>query len=284
MKEKILRVVSSKPFVSIVVILCISYLLHKVINWMLFLFLAKHGVKTQTRKVVTRIVNYTYWTLVGIFFIAFFSRSLAAIGISAAFLGMMLGWSLQRPVTGIAAWLLIMLKRPFKVGDRVIIAGIIGDVVEIGPMYVLLNQVGGTIGGEEQSGRGVLIPTAILFDQVVYNYTLETEYILDEVGVRLTFDSDWHEAEKILISAAKEVTKEIIEKTGQEPYIRAVLFDAGVLMQLRYNTIPARRQEISTEITKRIFLAFKNNPKVKFCYPHIAYVKGTSLLQQSSSV
>ena len=68
-----------------------------------------------------------------------FSGSIASVGISAAFLGMILGWSLQAPVTGIAAWLMIILKRPFKIGDRVIINGITGDVTDINLTHILLN-------------------------------------------------------------------------------------------------------------------------------------------------
>ena len=47
---------------------------------------------------------------------------------------MQLGWSLQRPVTGVAAWLMVMIKRPFMIGDRIIIQGVRGDVLEISPM------------------------------------------------------------------------------------------------------------------------------------------------------
>lgn len=189
------------------------------------------------------------------------------VGISAGFMGMVLGWSLQAPVTGIAAWLMIILKRPFKIGDRVIIAGIIGDVMDVTLTHIILNQVGGTVGGEERSGRAVLIPNAIMFSQVIMNYTLQQDYILDEVPVRITFDSDWEEAERILVESAKSVTKDLIEKTGDQPFIRAELFDAGVLMRLRYKVEPPNRQEISTYIVREIFREFGNCSKVEFCYP-----------------
>ena len=148
---------------------------------------------------------YRYlWLGVGVVFVLVsFSGQITALGISAAFVGMILGWSLQAPVTGIAAWLMIILKRPFKIGDRVIIAGIIGDVMDINLTHVVLNQVGGTVGGEEKSGRGVLIPNATLFAQVIYNYTLETKTILDEVLVRLTFDTDIELAEKLCVDAPR---------------------------------------------------------------------------------
>ena len=210
------------------------------------------------------------WNGIGaIFRIVSFSGSIAALGISAAFLGMVIGWSLQAPVTGIAAWLMIILKHPFRIGDRIIISGIIGDVTDINLTHVVLNQVGGTIGGEEKSGRGVLIPNATLFQQVIYNYTIESEYILDEVPVLITYDSDFNEAERILLDAARVVTKDIIEETGEEPFIRAEFFESGTRIRLRYKTMAKDRQRITSEIVRIVFSEFGASPRVEFCYPHM---------------
>jgi small-conductance mechanosensitive channel len=194
--------------------------------------------------------------------------SLRLLGLTAGFIGMMLGWSLQQPVTGLAAWLMIVLKKPFRIGDRVIIAGITGDVTAITLTHVILNQVGGSIGGEERSGRGILIPNAILFQNVIINYTLEQKHMLDEVPVRLTFDSDWGLAKKIMISAAEEATGDIIRETGEQPFIRAEFLDWGILVRLRYQTIPARRQEISTDIIEILLREFSRHyPRVRFANP-----------------
>ena len=213
------------------------------------------------------------WTFVWIVIIVIFgvislSGSIQALGISAGFLGMIIGWSLQAPVTGVAAWLMLILKRPFRIGHRIIVAGIKGDVLDITLTHVILNQVGGTVAGEERSGRSVLIPNAILFNQTITNYTLDVEYILSEVPVRVTFQSDWDEAEKILVDAAIQVTADTIEITGEEPFIRAELFDAGVLMRLRYRTTPEDYAENVSDIVKIIHKAFGENEKVEFCYPH----------------
>lgn len=213
------------------------------------------------------------WTFVWVIIIVIFgvislSGSIQALGISAGFLGMVVGWSLQAPVTGVAAWLMLILKRPFRIGQRVIIAGIKGDVEDITLTHVILNQVGGTVAGEERSGRGILIPNAILFSQTITNYTFDVEYILSEVPVRITFQSDWDEAEKILVDAAKQVTADTIEITGEEPFIRAELFDAGVLMRLRYKTTPEDYAENVSDIVKIIHKAFGENDNVEFCYPH----------------
>jgi len=202
---------------------------------------------------------------------------LRAVGAGfALFGGMLLGWSLQAPVSGIAAWALINIKRPFRVGDRILLPslGLNGDVMDVGLMYTALNQVGGTIGSEEAIGRHILIPNAMLFSQVVINYTAEmgikdAAHFLDEVIVRITFDSDWDAAEQILLEAARQVTADIIKETGQEPYIRSDFYDYGVYMRLRYMTAATDRPRITHEMTKRIFRAFQRELRVDLAIPYV---------------
>lgn len=216
--------------------------------------------------------RYSFMLVGVVFIIVSLSGSLAAMGLTVAFISMILGWSLQRPVTGVAAWLMVMIKRPFVIGDRIIVQGVRGDVLDISPTHIQLGEVGGTIGGEESSNRGILIPNAILFDQMVINYAVseEARYILDEVPVRVSYDSDYALAEETLISCAREVTSEIIEETGLEPEIRAEFFDSGIMMRLRYRSIAVDRQKISTKIVAKVMDAFSNSPHVGFAYPHSA--------------
>jgi len=194
----------------------------------------------------------------------------------ALFGGMLLGWSLQAPVSGIAAWALINIKRPFRIGDRILLPslGLNGDVMDVGLMYTALNQVGGTIGSEEAIGRHILIPNAMLFSQVVINYTAEmgikdAAHFLDEVIVRITFDSDWDAAERMLLEAAREVTGAIIKETGQEPYIRSDFYDYGVYMRLRYMTLATDRPRITHELTKLIFRGFQRELRVDLAIPYV---------------
>ncbi len=89
-----------------------------------------------------------------------------------------------------------------------------------------------------------------------------------EGPVRITFKSDWAEAERILLRAAQEVTADIIKEIGEEPFIRAELFDAGVMMRLRYKTRLVDRAKSLSDIVKIIFHEFSKNKNVAFCYAH----------------
>ena len=234
-----------------------------------------------------------FLSLLGLILFIWAWFSVGAIGtLFFTFGGMFLGWSLQAPISGVAAWMLISIMRPFRVGDRIQFPtfGLVGDVVDISALYTTLNQVGGSVGSEEPADRTILIPNAMLFGALVINYTpkhqdelirqshLKNEkkegdissYMLDEFVLRLTFDSDWDEAERILLETAREVTADIIRETGEQPYIRADMSDYyAVFMRLRFLTNATMRPKIIHEISKRIFKAFQSNKKVDFAIPYI---------------
>jgi small-conductance mechanosensitive channel len=250
------------------------------IFWVLYFFLTKavrrymlaNGFRKKNSQTFFLVWRYS-WLFVGSVFVLFaLSGSLATLGLSAAFLGMVLGWSLQAPVTGIAAWLMVMVKRPFRIGDRIIIDGIIGDVTDISLTHISLNQVGGTVSGEDPSGRGVLIPNAMLFSTKIFNYSFEGMHLLDEVSIKITYTSDLHRAEAIVLKAAQEETADIIAETKKEPYVRISLVDSGVDVRLRYQTNATSRSKIASAIQSRIFDAFRTDYTVTFAFPHMQIV------------
>jgi small-conductance mechanosensitive channel len=193
-------------------------------------------------------------------------RRVPGLGITMAFIGSIMGWMLSAPIKNIAGWIFLVASKPLKVGDRVIFGDVTGDVTDITMNFVVMDQVGGTTVGEDNSGRGVLIPMSWVFDQVVNNYSMELpsdevekKYLLDEVVVRLTYDSDWDEAKRILKESA-------ISDTGEEPYIRAEFFPSGVFMRIRYRVAPTDRQRTWSEIVRRCSQKLDESDKVFYSF------------------
>ena len=235
--------------------------------------LARHSRPSVEGVMLGRIYRLVAWGAVLMAVAYGFGQAKSFGQFFALFGGMILGWSLQAPVSGFAAWIMVSLKRPFRPGDRVQFPnlGLTGDVHDIGPMYTMLDQVGGTIVGEEAVGRYILVPNPLLFSQVVINYTVlqESPYMLDEAIIRITYDSNWQRAEEILLTAARKITGDIILATGVEPYIRADTYDYGVFMRLRYQCRVQDRAEIQYEITKRIFSDLQEDRSVDLAIPYV---------------
>jgi len=293
-------------FIVVVVVVASLTVLYKIGSYLLRSIWLKSGAKEGEVGMVQGVFKFIL-VVVGFLTIVTHWYSLGSLGaIFAAFGGMFLGWSLQGPISGLAAWLLVSIIRPFSVGDRVQLPsfGLVGDVIAITPLYTVLNQVGGSVGSEEPANRTVLIPNAMLFGALVINYTpkdqeelirqtnkrmepstsTESAYMLDEFVLRLSFDSDWDEAERILLGAAKEVTGDIVKETGREPYIRADMSDwYGVYMRLRFMTLATDRPRIIHDISKRVFKAIQSSDKVDLAIPYIySFRKGVQWAPPSS--
>ncbi|HGE73154.1 TPA: mechanosensitive ion channel family protein [Candidatus Poribacteria bacterium] len=248
-----------KGVVTGIVSIIIIIIIYKVMTYLLKRYAKKHSFSEEHTASFIRYWQYGFLFVATIFVVISFSGEMQTLGITIGFIGSILGWMLYAPIRNMAGWLFLVVTKPLKVGDRIIIGGYVGDVIDITMNYIVLDQVGGTTVGEDRSGRGVLIPTAWLFDQLINNYSMklpsdevESKYLLDEVIVRITYDSDWDEAEQLLKSSAKEVTQNVIDETGQEPYIRAEFFPSGVFMRVRYMVAPTDRQRVWYEIVKLI--------------------------------
>jgi hypothetical protein len=86
-----------------------------------------------------------------------------------------MGWSLQAPVSGLAAWVMVNSSVLPRGRPRDLPAwGLIGDVTQMGMMYTVLNQVGGTVGSEGRRAERADPQRAMLFSNVVINFTPST--------------------------------------------------------------------------------------------------------------
>jgi len=266
-----IQVITANTLVLVASTAIIYQILKRITNFIVL----KIGGRPADVKMLLKLIRAALVTLTILLVVNQFYRIEALLLALGAFTGLFLGWALQQPITGIAAWIFINVKRPFRIGDRIYIPqlGLVGDVMDVGIFHTVLNQVGGTVGSEETSGRIILVPNAIFFSTTIINYTYaaseEKSYILDEIVVRLSFDSDLDVAERILVHAAEEVTKDIIKETGVKPYIRAELWDYGIIMRLRYYTRAKERVIIAHEITKRIVKEFQKSDKVDFAIPFV---------------
>lgn len=253
-----------------IIILAVIIVLYKIIAGLTKKILLKH-TKTKRLKsdviIFMNLIKYSFYAIlfIGVIFLA--TGSLTGFGISAGLFTAALGWALQRPITGIAAWIMVITKKPFSIGDRIMIGDQKGDVVDINLTHIHLNEIGGTVASEENSGRVIMIPNSIMFEQKIVNYTLQDEYILDEVSTLITYESNLGKAIKIAETAAKEVNKDIIKDT-KKPYVRTYFADSGIKVNVRYYSDANNRVKRMSDITQEIFRDIKKAKDIEIAYPH----------------
>ena len=267
-----------EPYMDVIrfiVILVVSFIVFSLILRIIKGRLLKKVRTKAQRSNVTLFIDllkYLFAFFVIIILITFYSGKLGDLGFFAGLLTVALGWALQKPISGVVAWLILVMKRPFKIGDRIIINDIKGDVNNISLNHIFLDEVGGTVEGEEKSGRTVMIPTSLIFEQEVINYTARDEYILDEIVTAVTYESNLDHAEQIINSAVSKVMHILWEgfpsRVNKDPHIRLMFRASGIDVTVRYFTLTNRRNELSTLIRKDIWRNIQKAGDVEFAYTH----------------
>lgn len=106
--------------------------------------------------------------------------------------------ALKDPVTDLAGWFFIVWRKPFDVGDRIQIGDHAGDVIDIRIFQFTIIEIGNWVDADQSTGRILHIPNSKLFLQVLANYSIGFNYIWHEIGVLVTFESNWQKAKEIL--------------------------------------------------------------------------------------
>jgi small-conductance mechanosensitive channel len=219
-------------------------------------------------KIFSRLAKYGAFMAMVIFAIFTYAGSWTGLGLSVGLFSAALGWALQKPITGIAGWIMVVIKRPFDIGDRIIMGTVRGDVVDITLTHVYIREIGGIIGGEENSGRVVMVPNSKLFEMDIINYTLEDEFILSQVAVTVTFESNVDKAIELSVEAAKEKTQKVITETKQKPYSRVTVKPNGMEIRTRFLAPAKDMQEFNSIVSKEIFDRLKKAKDIRISYPH----------------
>lgn len=136
--------------------------------------------------------------------------------------GLAVGLALQGSLSNFAGGVLIILLKPFKVGDFIEAQGVSGTVSEISIFYTYLTTIG---------NQRVVIPNGELSNNKVTNYsTLPIRK--NSMAVGISYDSDIKKAREVLLSI---VNKD--ERTLQDPEPQVVvtgLGDNSVDLSLRF--------------------------------------------------
>ncbi|MCH7493656.1 mechanosensitive ion channel family protein [bacterium] len=194
--------------------------------------------------------------------------------------------ALQEPILNMAGWLFIQMRRPYRVGDRVEIGKVRGDVIDVRVFTTTLIEVGNWVEADQSTGRIVHIPNGWVFRHAVSNYTEGFPYIWNEIPVTVTFESDWRQAKTILLAIAEKHSSHLTElarvaiRQGTSKYrlhyptlsasVWTSVADHGVTLTIRALTEARQRRTVTSVMWEEVLDAFSEvKPPIEFAYPTI---------------
>lgn len=169
------------------------------------------------------------------------SASIVAILGSA---GLALGLALQGSLANFAGSVLILLMKPFKVGDYIVSSEGEGNVISIGLVYTTLNTA---------DNRKVVIPNGSLANTPITNATDVDKRRVD-IMVGIGYSSDIKQAKEIITGIFSENTC-ILKEEGIQTFVDS-LADSAVMIGGRGWTATENYWKARWEITEKIKLAF----------------------------
>jgi small-conductance mechanosensitive channel len=174
--------------------------------------------------------------------------------------------ALQGLILDFVAWLFILMRRPFRVGDRIQLGEFAGDVIDLRVFQFSLVEIGNWVDADQSTGRVI---------NVIWN----------EIPVLLTFESNWKKAKRILTNIAEDYGNQLsesaqieVKKASQKymifyknltPRVYTTVKDSGVLLTIRYICNPRRRRGTMEEMWEEILTQFAACDDIDFAYPTI---------------
>jgi len=268
-----------------------SKILISVITIIVIVILRKLVVKFFINKISD--INQRYqWRKISLYIAVFIillfllSTWLGFVGSLGTFLGLVsagIAIALKDPLVNIAAWFFIMIRQPFKVGDRIQIGQIAGDVIDVRIFQFSLIEIGNWVDADQSTGRVIHVPNGSVFTQPQFNYTAGFVHIWHEIPMLVTFESNWKKAKKILTDIINKHAMHISEEAETQikaaarkylifyskltPIVYTTIKDSGVLLTMRFLCEPRKRRSTEELILEDVLEEFNKCSDIDFAYP-----------------
>jgi small-conductance mechanosensitive channel len=257
-----------KFLILIVAIVFISLIL-RILQKSLAQYIESSEVRYRTRK----FVKFLGFLLIVFIVSVLFSDKLGGMTVALGVAGAGVAFALQEVIASIAGWVAVSFGNFYKVGDRVQLGGIMGDVIDIGVLRTTLMECGQWVKADQYNGRIVRVANSFVFKEPVFNYSADFPFLWDEISIPVKYGSDFRLAEKIFAEVANEivggyvkaakdswkvmVNKYLIEDAKIEPMVTLQLTDNWIEYSVRYVVDFKKRRLIKNQLFTRILDEFE---------------------------
>lgn len=204
-----------------------------------------------------------------------------SIATFAGFITAGLAVALQTVILSVVAYFLLIGKWGIRVGDRVCISGVTGDVIDIGLVRMHLLELDGTSGDEQPTGRVVVFSNAVLF-QPTANFFKQipgTNFSWHRITLTLAPETDYHRAEKLLMDAVNGVFAEYRDEIKRQhttmqqtltipvrapsPQSRVRFVESGLELVIRFPVPLDDVSGIDDQVTRALVQALRSEPSLQ---------------------
>jgi small-conductance mechanosensitive channel/cell division septum initiation protein DivIVA len=248
--------------------------------WRRLVFRYVHEARRRRQFLLMR--RFVTGFLIGVVLIMGFVSEFSSLATFAGFVTAGIAVGLQAILLSIAAYFFVIGRYGIRVGDRISIAGVTGDVIDIGLVRFYLMELAGTGIELYPTGRVVMFSNSVLFQAgtPLFKQLPGTEYAWHEVAVGLTPESNYKLVQdklSAIVESIFEKYRSVIESqlgsserrlevtlSAPKPESRLQFTDAaGLEFVVRYPVDIRRAAEIDDSVTRLILDSLASTPDLK---------------------
>lgn len=184
--------------------------------------LQRTQIDEGTRYVFARVIQYIVIVFGALLAFQFVGIDLSGLAVIFGFLSVGIGFGLQNITSNFVAGLILLFERPIKVGDRLLVGDVEGDVVEINIRSTTVRTI---------NNVHIIVPNSDFISNNVVNWSYGDKKVRIEIDVGVSYASDL----ETVLTALREVAEENREVLNKpEPEVLLMSFgDSSWNMQLR---------------------------------------------------
>lgn len=189
------------------VIFLLAVLAGKAVTWLLHKSL-RQWERGEAIAALVRIGLYLLALAAGLSVIAGDARALLG---SIGLVGLALSWALQTPIESFTGWLLNSFRGYYKIGDRIEVGEVFGDVYRIDVLTTTVWEAGGpgkSVAGAQPTGAMITFPNWEVLRSNVVNYSRDFPFVWDEVTISVANESDLSYAMDVFEQTARAIIGE----------------------------------------------------------------------------
>jgi len=231
--------------VGAVIVLIIGYVVSNVLQRSTYAALGRfRGFDETLRKFFSRIVRYAVLIIVGVTVLAQFGVQTASIIAALGAIGLAIGLALQGTLQNIAAGIMLLVLRPFRVGEFINAGSVMGTVQEIGLFATELKTFDGLF---------VMAPNSELWNSPVTNFS-RNPLRMQEIAIGIGYGDDIALALQTYADLAA-ADERILTDPAPNCFV-SQLGDNAVVVAIRYWTKSPDWFQTKLDFTKNAKLAF----------------------------
>jgi small-conductance mechanosensitive channel len=223
-----------------------SRVLQRVLKTQVF---SRMSIDMGMQYTLTRITHYLIMIIGAVVAFQFIGIDLTGLAIILGFLSVGIGFGLQNITSNFVAGLILLLERPIKVGDRIMVGNQEGDVVEINMRSTTIRTL---------NNVAVIVPNSEFVSAKLENWSYGDETVRMDVNVGVSYESDLETVVRSLTEVAAEHPE--VLKNPAPDVLHIGFGDSAWNMRLRVWLGDSQRHlEVQSEINCAIVRKFQQN-------------------------